>query len=195
MGIRRSIRINLFIKSFFSVLAFLLFLKTYGVGQPLTHFEQGIMALNRGEYSTAIEEFLLVLKNNPDDKKAQFNLAIAYEKKGDYYKSYYAWKRYLELDSSSPWAQKANEHIESMVIARKVILEGFVIKDIKIGDVFPSIYKYYSTHPVGYVEICVFLFRLKSTWIIQPKAKALIFIQGREKKSNYLLSLIIRYLR
>lgn len=137
----------------FSMLSFLFLLNAYGIGEEFTHFEKGIMALNQGKYSTAIEEFLLALTDNPNDKKAQFNLAIAYEKKGDYNKSYYAWKRYLELDSSSLWAQKAKEHMESIAVTKKVSLEGLNIKDIKIGDVFPSIYKFYSTNPVGYVEI------------------------------------------
>jgi len=65
-------------------------------------------------YRDAIATFEKTLKTDPTHGKSQYSLALAYEKSGEDARARKAWQRYLELDSTSEWADEARAHLESL---------------------------------------------------------------------------------
>jgi len=65
-------------------------------------------------YREAIASFTRVLARNPEHRNAQFSLARAYEKTGENKRAREAWERYLELDSTSEWADVARDRLEKL---------------------------------------------------------------------------------
>jgi tetratricopeptide (TPR) repeat protein len=115
------------------------------------HYLKGMVLFNKGSYAEAILELEAEVKDHPDNLSAWYNLALSYEKAGDEFRAYYQWKKYLELDSTSRWAGEARRHL--LELERKVRFGHLEVEEAKITDVFPSIYKYYSVHPVGYLVL------------------------------------------
>jgi len=70
------------------------------------------------DYAPAIQELQAVLNEKnlgEDDRKtAQFNLALAYELSGAHDPAVSAWKEYLNIDSSSGWANEARAHLDKL---------------------------------------------------------------------------------
>ncbi len=66
--------------------------------------------LNR--YHDAIKWFRKTLEVDPRHLKAQYSLAVSFERDAQPNKARRAWRRYLELDSSSDWAAEARQRLE-----------------------------------------------------------------------------------
>ena len=121
--------------------------------ENFSSLEKGIIYLNQGSYNKAIEEFSKEIEANPNSPNVHYNLGLAYEKNEEPFKAYLVWKKYLGLSPSRSWAKKAEEHMEALKSSGKVVFEGLRFEEAKINNIFSSIYKYYSTRPVGYVVI------------------------------------------
>ncbi len=61
----------------------------------------------------AVELLKSVLKQQPDNAVALFNLAIVLERQGLYYESVETWRRYLGLDGKGPWSDEARTHLDA----------------------------------------------------------------------------------
>jgi tetratricopeptide (TPR) repeat protein len=70
------------------------------------------------DYAPAIRELQAVLKDkalgDDDRKTALFNLALAYELSGAHDPALAAWNEYLNIDSSSGWADEARIHLDKL---------------------------------------------------------------------------------
>jgi len=63
------------------------------------------------EFEIAIEELKRVLAVDPRFLRARYTLAMAFERAGREQEAQDAWRRYLELDDSSAWADEARAHL------------------------------------------------------------------------------------
>jgi CHAT domain-containing protein/tetratricopeptide (TPR) repeat protein len=61
----------------------------------------------------AVELLKSVLKQQPDNAVALFNLAIVLERQGLYYESVETWRHYLGLDGKGPWSDEARTHLDA----------------------------------------------------------------------------------
>jgi CHAT domain-containing protein/cytochrome c-type biogenesis protein CcmH/NrfG len=64
------------------------------------------------DQAAAVEVLKSVLKQQPHDPVALFNLAIVVERQGLYHAAVDAWTDYLKVDSTSPWADEARKALE-----------------------------------------------------------------------------------
>ena len=125
----------------------------WGQERSPTHFEKAMALWNMSDYQGAIAGFQEELKSNPMNLDAYYNLGSVYEDAGDFYSAYFAWKRFANLGSGDRWEVKAKERMDVLKSERKVIFEGLKFKEVKLNNIFPSIYKYYASNPVGYTVI------------------------------------------
>ena len=65
-------------------------------------------------FAEAATQFEAVLKNDADHKRAAFGLARSLQEDGQKEKAMGAWKRYLELDSTSSWADVAQRNYRKL---------------------------------------------------------------------------------
>jgi len=77
-------------------------------------FALGNSLFHIGEIQDAKETFRRVLDIDSSHLKSIYSLAIICEKEGDKDKAEEMWKRYLELDSSSDWADNARSHLDAI---------------------------------------------------------------------------------
>ncbi len=78
------------------------------------YFERGD-ALNRPlDYAKAVELLGAVIHDQPQDKVALFNRAIALERAELYHQAEADWKRYLELDGTTDWAAEARRRLTAL---------------------------------------------------------------------------------
>jgi tetratricopeptide (TPR) repeat protein len=79
---------------------------------PEVHNDLGVGYLQRygeGDFERARREFEIALNKNKGFPPAIFNLSILYERNGMSADAEQHWKRYLELDSDSGWAQEVRK--------------------------------------------------------------------------------------
>jgi tetratricopeptide (TPR) repeat protein len=81
---------------------------------PKYHFAVGNSYFYLQRYSDASKAFEDVMKYNRTHTKAQYSLAVCYEKMGQVEKARAAWQRYLEIDSDSMWATEARKHLDNL---------------------------------------------------------------------------------
>jgi tetratricopeptide (TPR) repeat protein len=62
----------------------------------------------------AAQEFRHALQSNPSFAPAVFNLAMLYERMGAIAEAEAEWKRYLQLDSNSPWSIEARTRLQNL---------------------------------------------------------------------------------
>lgn len=81
------------------------------------HSDLGVAYLESGD-STRVQkasvEFRHALDMDPSAAPAAFNLAVFYERQGEAQQAESQWKRYLELDSESPWAKEARSRLQGL---------------------------------------------------------------------------------
>jgi cytochrome c-type biogenesis protein CcmH/NrfG len=81
------------------------------------HNDLGVAYLESGDTSRierAAAEFRHALRMDPDSATAVFNLATFYERTGAAAQAEAQWKRYLELDSETSWAEEARSRLQGL---------------------------------------------------------------------------------
>lgn len=73
-------------------------------------FARGSALFQLARFDEAAEEFGLALKQDPAHTRAAFGLARAYQAADRVREALAAWERYLELDSTSSWADTARNN-------------------------------------------------------------------------------------
>ncbi|HET9217811.1 MAG TPA: zf-HC2 domain-containing protein [Terriglobia bacterium] len=85
------------------------------------HNDLGVAYLQRaqgGDFERARREFELALRADDTFKPAVFNLALLYEISGLTEQAEHQWKRYLELDSDTGWAEEVRNKLTRKDLAR-----------------------------------------------------------------------------
>jgi tetratricopeptide (TPR) repeat protein len=77
----------------------------YAIGNSYFH---------RGEYGRSVKAFERALKSEPGHLKAQYSLALSLEKSGKTTRAGREWRRYLEMDGDSEWAERARAHLAEL---------------------------------------------------------------------------------
>ena len=77
----------------------------------LAHFNLGSVLDELRRPAEAREELRGALRLNPDYADAYYNLALVCERLGALEEARRCWRRYLQLDSSSPWADIARQRL------------------------------------------------------------------------------------
>jgi tetratricopeptide (TPR) repeat protein len=78
------------------------------------YFAAGNSYYHLQRYAEAELALEKALSRDSGHLKAQFTLASSLEKSGKTAKAVRAWRRYLELDGESEWAQRAREHLAEL---------------------------------------------------------------------------------
>jgi tetratricopeptide (TPR) repeat protein len=81
---------------------------------PEYHFARGNSYFYLERYDDAAMAFEDVMKRARNHVKAQYSLAVCYEKMGQKDKAKQAWQRYLEIDSNSVWATEARKRLNNL---------------------------------------------------------------------------------
>ena len=77
-------------------------------------FALGNSLFHIGKIEDAEKSFQGVLDSDPAHLKSIYSLAIIYEKRDKKEKALKMWQRYLKLDPSSDWADKARSHLAAI---------------------------------------------------------------------------------
>jgi len=83
-------------------------------GKTEYHFALGNSLFHIGKIGDAEKSFQEVLDYNPAHLKSIYSLGIIFEKRDKKEKAIEMWERYLELDPSSDWADKARSHLAAL---------------------------------------------------------------------------------
>jgi CHAT domain-containing protein/tetratricopeptide (TPR) repeat protein len=78
------------------------------------YFQRAQQEDHKEDFGAAYEYLSRALKLHPDDPVALFNRAIVAEHEFLYHQALEDWERYLQLDSSSQWADEARNHAEAV---------------------------------------------------------------------------------
>ena len=82
--------------------------------EPEYHFALGNSYFYLERYDDAADAFEDVVKRDRYHAKAQYSLAVCYEKMGQKDKARRAWQRYLEIDKNSVWAAEARKRLSNL---------------------------------------------------------------------------------
>jgi tetratricopeptide (TPR) repeat protein len=82
--------------------------------EPAYHFALGNAYFHLERYQDAAACFDEVMERDGAHLKAQYSLAMCYEKMGENDMARRAWQRYLELDGDSAWATEARKRLNSL---------------------------------------------------------------------------------
>jgi Flp pilus assembly protein TadD len=83
-------------------------------GDPHIGFALGHTLFQQGDFVRAAKVFSSVLLAHPDHRRAAFGLARSLQESGDTAGAVAAWRRYLELDATSSWADQARRHLRDL---------------------------------------------------------------------------------
>ncbi len=78
------------------------------------HFALGNCYFHLDRYADAAGSFEAVVEHDTSHKKAQYSLAVSFEKLGDRKRAIAAWQRYLELDCRGAWADEARKRLSRL---------------------------------------------------------------------------------
>ena len=78
------------------------------------YFQRAQQEDHKEDLGAAYEYLSRALKLHPDDPVALFNRAIVAEHEFLYHQALEDWERYLQLDSSSQWAEEAHYHADAV---------------------------------------------------------------------------------
>ena len=81
---------------------------------PKYAFAIGYCHFHLQGYREASRWFERVLELEPEHAEAQYSLAVTYDKLGWFDQALKAWRRYLEIDSNSDWADEARRRLENL---------------------------------------------------------------------------------
>jgi len=82
--------------------------------EPEYHFALGNSYFYLERYDEAAGAFEDVMQHDGRFAKAQYSLAVCYEKLGSKDKARQAWQRYLEIDPNSVWATEARKRLNEL---------------------------------------------------------------------------------
>ena len=74
----------------------------------------GEIYMARGEYAKAAEKFLLFLRLRPEDSRAYWNMALAFERAGEYEKSLQFANQFLAMEADPRYRQAAMQLVNSL---------------------------------------------------------------------------------
>jgi len=77
-------------------------------------FALGHALFQQGEFARAATVFTDLLAADPDHRRAAFGLARCLHESGDRTAAAAAWRRYLELDATSSWADQARRYLREI---------------------------------------------------------------------------------
>jgi tetratricopeptide (TPR) repeat protein len=83
-------------------------------GNAEYYFALGNARFYQGHFSKAARSFRLALDADPYHLRALYSLAVSQEKMGDTDKARSTWRKYLELDPDSEWADEARARMGSL---------------------------------------------------------------------------------
>lgn len=83
-------------------------------GNPLAHFNLGSVLDDLGQFEAAAQSFDDALALAPGFADAHYNLARVCEKLGALNRARLHWRRYLDLDPLSAWADYARQRLEDL---------------------------------------------------------------------------------
>ena len=86
---------------------------TMAPDNALAHFNLGSVRDELKEFGEALDCLREAVRLKPDYADAHYNLARVYEELGAYQEARPHWRRYLELDSLSSWAEYARQRLAS----------------------------------------------------------------------------------
>jgi CHAT domain-containing protein len=78
------------------------------------YFERAEATDRSQDYGASYELLSRALQRRPEDPVALFNRAIVAEKLNLFQQAVEDWERYLKMDTSSPWAAEAREHLAAI---------------------------------------------------------------------------------
>jgi tetratricopeptide (TPR) repeat protein len=78
------------------------------------HYALGNSYYHTKRYDPAIRSFDRALSINPAFLKAQYSLAVSLEKAGNTSRARREWRRYLDMDGDSEWADRARERLAEL---------------------------------------------------------------------------------
>ena len=81
---------------------------------PEYYFAAGNSYFYLKRYDDAARAFENVMRRERNHTKAQYSLAVCYEKVGQNEKARQAWQRYLEIDGNSVWAAEARKRLNNL---------------------------------------------------------------------------------
>ncbi len=82
--------------------------------RPEGYYNLGNALEEKGCLEDARRTYLKALKCDPLFADAHFNIARVYEKKGQLKRAKYHWRRYLQIDGDSVWAEIARRRLEEL---------------------------------------------------------------------------------
>jgi tetratricopeptide (TPR) repeat protein len=71
------------------------------------------------DHGRALELLLQAVKTRPNEPRFLFNLALVYERLSRTEEALAAWRNYLKLDASGPWADEARRRLSDLETRRK----------------------------------------------------------------------------
>ncbi|HEY3839320.1 MAG TPA: hypothetical protein VGL72_22260 [Bryobacteraceae bacterium] len=83
------------------------------------HLARGLADRNASDLDSAVDQFGRVLSREPSNPVALFNRAAALEEMLLIDRAEQAWSQYLAVDSTSPWAQEARDHLRRLQEKKK----------------------------------------------------------------------------
>ena len=83
-------------------------------GNAEYYFALGNSRFHQGHYSKAARAFRRALDDDPGHLPSLYSLAVSQEKMGEKSKAKGTWRKYLELDSDSEWADEARTRLGTL---------------------------------------------------------------------------------
>jgi tetratricopeptide (TPR) repeat protein len=111
-------RFYLIQKDFSRALAYLVVAEQEVGAGPDVHNDLGVAYLEGGgldQLEKAGEEFRHALNLDPSFAIAAFNLAVFYERSGNFPQAEVQWRRFLQLDPDSAWTKEARSRLEGIL--------------------------------------------------------------------------------
>ncbi|NIM19992.1 MAG: tetratricopeptide repeat protein [Candidatus Latescibacteria bacterium] len=81
---------------------------------PTYLFATGYCLFHMNNHEKAVKWFEKALEVDPEHARAQYSLAVTYEKMGQDREAIRAWRRYLEIDGDSEWAIEARKRLKKL---------------------------------------------------------------------------------
>lgn len=88
------------------------------------YLQKGQRDESAADLARAIEHFTKAWDQDPTLLEALFNRALCYQRMFLFSRAEADWRRYLELDPNSPWAEEARRHLDSIQQKQKAVSQS-----------------------------------------------------------------------